>query len=553
MLFNVELARSSETAARNELPQNSAQAGAHCTIFQASHPNPFAWAYYLSANSPALGNLYVPRCTGYLKLRLHAASAGAAPRVNMYDLLFKGDKRSVLLKAGLSIAAIAILDWLVVAEVLLGFLYLVPMLMVGSVLSRWQICGVAALCTFLAESFSDLSWNLRTGISRDVLYFAAFAGAGFLIREVSRNRAVTEKHLHEIERQSDARREAEEQLKMLIESSPVAILTADPEGSVLTANEAAHRLLGVLSGELPGRAIHRHLPALANLSVQDPSRQLLRTVMQARGLREDGETFLADICFSTYRTNAGTRLTAMVLDASEDLRNHEVSGLHQLLAGSRIAIGAVSHEIRNVCGAIAVVHHNLEHDGVLAGNKDFEALGNLAVALERIASVNLRQATTEATEVDLSILLDELKIVVTPSLQEESIETQWNLEPGLPLVWADRPSLMQVFLNLITNSARALSKKQMRQLSVTARSENDRILIEVEDNGGGVAHPEHLFHPFQAGAESTGLGLYLSQAFVRSFHGELRYQPVQDGARFTVYLTPAISPEQEEQCAKSEY
>ncbi len=62
------------------------------------------------------------------------------------------------------------------------------------------------------------------------------------------------------------------------------------------------------------------------------------------------------------------------------------------------------------------MHHNLERNGLLAGNKDFEALGNLAVALERIASVNLRQATTEATEVDLSNLLDELKIVVAPSL-----------------------------------------------------------------------------------------------------------------------------------------
>ena len=180
--------------------------------------------------------------------------------------------------------------------------------------------------------------------------------------------------------------------------------------------------------------------------------------MQARGQRDDGETFLADICFSTYRTNAGSRLTAMVLDASEEFRTHEVSGLHQLLAGSRIAIGAISHEIRNVSGAIAAVHQNLAHCGLLAGNKDFEALGNLIVALERIASVNLRQSSDQATEVDLAALLDELKIVVAPSLLEENIEAQWTIEPGLPLVWADRPSLMQVFLNLTTNSIRALSK-----------------------------------------------------------------------------------------------
>jgi len=451
------------------------------------------------------------------------------------------------------IAAIALVDFLVVGEVPLGFLYLIPMLMVGSVLGPWQIGSVAALCTFLAEAFSDLAWNVRTGISRDVLFFAAFFGVGSFVREVTRNRRVTLEHLHEIELQSDARRQAEEQLRMLIESSPAAILTTDADGLILMANEAAHRMLLVPAGGLPGRVLHRHLPALQNVSMQDQSQQLLRAVMQARGLREDGETFLADICFSTYQTDAGMRLTAMVLDASEDFRSHEVSGLHQLLLGSRIAIGAVSHEVRNVCGAITVVHQNLVRNGLLEGNKDFEALSSLVVSLERVASVNLRQTVTHATEVDLAVLLDELKIVVVPSLQEEEITTKWLIEPGLPLVWADRSSLMQVFLNIITNSSRALSKTAQRQLSIRAWSGKGKVVVEVADSGGGVAHPEFLFRPFQGGAEATGLGLYLSRAFLRSFGGDLRYQPIPGGACFIVDLTPAVASGQDEQCTQSAY
>jgi two-component system sensor kinase FixL len=463
----------------------------------------------------------------------------------MFGVLFKGKTRSVLLRAGASIAAIALLDWRVIAEIPLGFLYLIPMVMVGSVVGPFSIVAIAALCTLLAEIFSDLAWNLRTGTSRDVLYFAAFVGTGLFVREVNNNRKVALGHIHEIERERDARREAEEQLRILIESSPIAIITADQDGCVLMANDAAHRMLGVPQGELRGRLLYRYLPALTNITMHDPSQQLLRAVMQARGQRDDGEAFLADICFSTYRTNAGTRLAAMVLDASEDLRAHEVSGLQQLLSGSRIAVGAVFHEIRNVCGAIAVVHQNLARSGLLAGNKDFEALGSLAVALERIASVNVRQTTAQAKEVDLAVLLDELKIVVTPSLQEEEIETQWIVEPGLPLVWADRSSLMQVFLNLIANSTRALSKKDRRQLLVTARSEGVQVHVEVSDNGGGVAHPEFLFRPFQAGAEASGLGLYLSRAFMRSFRGELRYVPLEEGASFIVDLTPATTPGKE--------
>ncbi|MGD0910622.1 MAG: ATP-binding protein [Terracidiphilus sp.] len=469
----------------------------------------------------------------------------------MYALLFRGNKRVVLLRAGIVIAAIALLDYAVVGEIPLGFLYLVPMLMVGSVVGRVPVFAVALVCTLLAEKFSDLTWTPRTGISRDILFFAAFAGAGLFIREVNISRQAAQKNLREIERERDARRDAEEQLKILVESSPVAIFTADANGAVLMANEAAHRMLGVENGELTGKLIQRYLPALSNITLHDESLQLLRAVMQARGHREDGEAFLADICFSTYQTNAGTRLAAMVLDASEDLRAHEVAGMQQLLEGSRIAVGALSHEIRNICGAIAVVHQNLKNAASLSGNKDFEALGSLVIALERIASVNLRQSASQASEIDLNVLLDELKIVVGPSLTEDEIESAWNVEPGLPLVWGDRSSLMQVFLNLISNSGRALGRKSHRMLTISARKVGNQVHVEVVDNGGGVAEPEHLFRPFQAGAESTGLGLYMSRAFMRSFRGDLRYLPTEDGACFVVELLPASEAAQEVQYARS--
>jgi two-component system, LuxR family, sensor kinase FixL len=454
----------------------------------------------------------------------------------MYAAFFRGTKHTILLRAGLLTAVIAVLDWRIVGEIPLGILYLAPMLLVGSVLNPWQIALAAAACTALAEEFDDLQWNLRAGITRDLLYFIAFLGAGIFIREVNRNRSIVLASLAEIERQSEARREAEEQLRILIESSPAAILTADAAGNVLMANEAAHRMLALAPGALAGRPIHHYLPSLRNVSGHEGSQQSFRTVMQARGQRENGETFLADISFSTYRTNAGLRLAAMVLDASEELRTHEVSGLHQLLAGSRIALGAMSHEIRNITGAISAVHQNLVHEGKLADNRDFEALSNLIVALEHIANLNLRQTASQATQIDLAALLDELRIVIEPALEEDEIHAEWKTDPGLPLVWADRPSLMQVFLNLITNSIRAVARRPDRCLSVSARSHGDLVLVEFTDTGGGVARPEFLFRPFQAGADASGLGLYLSRAFLRTFGGELRYLPAPGGACFIVSL-----------------
>jgi PAS domain S-box-containing protein len=459
------------------------------------------------------------------------------PSMRFYCTQRQGNKTIVVVSAGFAIALIALLDWRVAAEIPLGFLYLVPMLMVGRVLKPWQILIAAALCTGLAEQFDTFRWNIRVGVPRDVLYFAAFATVGVFVAETSRSRKVILEQLTEIERQSEGRQEAEEQLKILIESSPAAILTTSSDGCILMANEAAHRLLGMPPGTLRGCLLHRFFPALSKVSCRDASQRVLRAVMQSRGHREDGESFMADICFSTYGTRSGARLAAMILDTSEELRSHEETNLHQMLTGSRIAVSAVSHEIRNVCGAIGVVHQNLSRNKLLHGNKDFEALGTLILGLERIAAVDLKQYPESSTEVDVHSVLDDLKIVISPSLQDEAIVCTWNVDPDLPMVWADPTSLMQMFLNLTTNSIRALAQAaNPRCLCISAKPAGHGVAVEFLDNGGGVPHPEELFRPFQPAAQATGLGLYLSRAFARSFGGDLRYEPLAGKACFIVDL-----------------
>ncbi len=464
----------------------------------------------------------------------------------MLSFLLRGSPKAVLLRAGLMIALIAFVDWRIEGDIPLGFLYLFPMLLVGSALNRWQIAAVAALCTFLTEIFDTFQWFPEAGIPRNILIFAAFFGMGLFVFEAARSRQLAVQHMQEIESEAGARREAEEQLKVLVESSPAAIFTADSGGRVLLANDAAHRLFALPPATLPGRSIRDYLPSLVNVPALEDNRQSFRTVMQCRGRRQDGEVFLADVWFSTYRTSAGSRLAAMVVDTSEDLRTREELSLHQLLAGSRILVGAVSHEIRNVCGAIAMVHENLARSGSLAQNKDFETLGTLIRALEKIAAMDLRQMANQATGVDLQSLLDELRIVIEPSLREAEIEVRWEIDASLPAVWADRQSLMQVFLNLTKNSERAMSNRTPRELDIIAKAAKQRVTVQFRDTGCGVANPERLFRPFQQEARATGLGLYLSRAFMRSFRGDLRYEAEPRGSSFVVDLSPVLPADRKE-------
>jgi signal transduction histidine kinase len=274
--------------------------------------------------------------------------------------------------------------------------------------------------------------------------------------------------------------------------------------------------------------------------------KIYRTQMQTRGQRESGEVFLADVFFSTYNTPSGPRLAALLVDGSEILREREEASLQQLLAGSRILVAAVSHEVRNICGAIGVMHENLARQGVLRENQDFEALGSLVETLAKIASMELKQSThgneSGAANVDLHDVLTDLRIVLEPCCEEAGIGLHWDLPEELPLVQADRHSLLQVLLNLTKNSQRALESVSEKTISVSVSVQKDGVRVRVSDNGPGIPPGHKLFQPLQKGADATGLGLYLSRAFMRSFRGDLRHDAARPGASFVIDLASAADP-----------
>jgi C4-dicarboxylate-specific signal transduction histidine kinase len=121
----------------------------------------------------------------------------------------------------------------------------------------------------------------------------------------------------------------------------------------------------------------------------------------------------------------------------------------------------------------------------------------------------------------------------------------WDVSGDLPSVWADRHRLLQVLLNLMRNSERALEGQEERRIEVAAAADSGRVSIRVADTGPGLASANHLFEPFQPGAESTGLGLYLSRALLRSFGGDLRHDPTLTGCAFIIEL-PTLSVHDEQ-------
>jgi two-component system sensor kinase FixL len=452
---------------------------------------------------------------------------------------FLGLSRAKLLSiAATMILIVALIDWRVEFNFAFEYLYLFPMLILGYCLRRWQLVLLAGICTILAEWFDPFPWDVVEGFPRDMFIFTAYLGAALFAQESAKNWRMTAQRLREVEEESDLRRDAEQQLKALIESSPAAILTVGSAGEILMANQAAHRVLGFEPETLPGKSIKDFLPPLGRVQPADEQTTSFRTAMRCSGRRRDGEVFLADVWFSTYKTKAGMRLAAMFVDSSEEFRDKEEAGLHHLLVALRLAGGAVSHEIRNGCGAISVAYENLSRNRDLANNEDFRALGDLVEGLEKIATLELLQSTgsEELASVNLRSVLDELRIVTEPPLRESGVQFHCEVPEVLPHVWADRHKLLQVLLNLTKNSQRAMQHQEHKVLTISVSVEGGRVVVRVRDTGIGIRDPDCLFKPFQQGAESAGLGLYLSRAFMRTLEGDLRYEPKPDGCCFVLDL-----------------
>src|SRR5580700_7648237 len=164
--------------------------------------------------------------------------------------------RAALGYAAILIAVIALADWKIEINATLGFLYIFPLVLLGTLLSWWQLILAALFCTLLSDQLDPFPMDIELG--RDLVIFLTLAITGLL------SLSVTKSYRRETESLA-ARRAAEEQLEFLVESSPAAVLTMTPGGEILLANPAAHRLLGVATGLLPGRRITRYVPALGSI------------------------------------------------------------------------------------------------------------------------------------------------------------------------------------------------------------------------------------------------------------------------------------------------
>lgn len=211
------------------------------------------------------------------------------------------NRKSVLAVSGVLVLSIALLDWWIKPYWSLGFLYLFPIMLSAGFLPRWATAILGVICAILSEAFSALDPSEAT--FRLAFVSLALIGCGLFVSELVNNRRLS--------------LEAQERLRILVETSPAAIVTIDDRGLIEVANRAATELIAPRDGHLVGHPIAAFLPELHRALRPEEGPQF-RASMQCRGHRDNGESFTADVFFSTYKDRERPKLAAIIGEITEE-------------------------------------------------------------------------------------------------------------------------------------------------------------------------------------------------------------------------------------------
>jgi signal transduction histidine kinase len=127
-------------------------------------------------------------------------------------------------------------------------------------------------------------------------------------------------------------------------------------------------------------------------------------------------------------------------------------------------------------------------------------------------------------EVDFEVITQEAMRLVEISLQEKNIKV--SIQPNMPKVYVDKKRIIEVMQNLLENAAKFIGNPSIPQVEVGVKTDNDKNIFFVKDNGIGIAPQYHelifgLFDKLSADTEGTGIGLALVKRIVETHGGNI--------------------------------
>ena len=210
-------------------------------------------------------------------------------------------------------------------------------------------------------------------------------------------------------------------------------------------------------------------------------------------------------------------------------------------------LGYLAHELRNKLHTALLSFQALRSGKVAIGGSTGAVLGRSLAGLRdlidrSLAEVRLEAGVDRRERVSLSVFMDEVSVAANLHAEHRDIQlTVERVDPALA-VTGDPQLLASAVMNLLQNAFKYTPARG--RVTLRTQADNARVLIEVEDECGGLAHNESEREMFRSFGErrkddrsGLGLGLSISRKAIQANGGEIRTRDIPGkGCVFTIDL-----------------
>ncbi len=336
-------------------------------------------------------------------------------------------------------------------------------------------------------------------------------------------------------------------IETILQSVPAGVISFDATGKVTSINKFAEDLLHIdkydyLHHDFRTTLMPNHR-VIVEKFLQELEESGKSTIQRPLRLSLGKQTFSLLINITKLYDEAANPLgTVMVFDNLTQLEKA------QRIAAWREVARRIAHEVKNPLTPIQLSAQRLRKKYLYTLESDKEVFDlctqtiiNQVEELKRLVSEFssfARMPIVQKSPNDLVEMVREILI-----FYEEShgyITFRQITEQEIPRFSFDLKQMKRVLINLLENSIAVLHEGGVIEIVLSHDKEKKIILMEIKDNGPGVADEDklRLFEPYFSTKKSgTGLGLAIASTVVSDHGGQIRVTDNKPtGAIFTVEL-----------------